>query len=327
MSRGQLAQRGDLGLDQVADGAAAAQRHVVDAGVLAVYRAESVRDVQVDGCREPVGEVPAGHVVLAGLGLVEAQVLEHDQAAGGHRRDRGAGLRADDVTGEVHLPAEQFAEAGGDRCQRIPRVRPAAGTAEMSADDHPGTAADQRGQGRQASPDPAVIRDPVAVHGHVQVGTHQHPPALDRDIVDRLHRHAISSSRRPAGRLPRARGTSLVPAQARRSGSFGATRGDLRPRGAAEGSRPAWSRPRPARSRSRCRPRWPWGGFTGASPPVYLISLPTGRRRPGRGRGPGRRAGSSRCPGQGARGDRACRAPPGRRARSSWRARGRDARG
>ena len=56
---GQLAQRGDLGLDQVADGAAAAQRHVVDAGVLAVHRAESVRDVQVDGRRELVGEPAA----------------------------------------------------------------------------------------------------------------------------------------------------------------------------------------------------------------------------------------------------------------------------
>jgi hypothetical protein len=170
--------------------------------VLAVHRAESVRDVQVDGRREPIGEISAGHVVLAGLGPVEAQVLEHDQAAGAQGRDRGLGRRSGDVTGEVDLLAEQMAKPGRDRSQRVTQIRPAAGTAEVSADDHPGAAADQCGQGRQAGPDPAVIRDPVAVQRHVQVGAHQHPPALDRDIIDRLHHHHISSSRRPAGRLP-----------------------------------------------------------------------------------------------------------------------------
>jgi hypothetical protein len=253
---GQLAQRGDLGLNQVPGGADAAQRHIVDAGVLAVHRAESVRHVQVDGSHEPVGEVPAGHVVLAGLGLVEAQVFQHDQAAGRHRPDRGVGLRADDVTGEAHLLAEQFAEPGRDRGQRVTEVRPAAGTAEVRADDHPGAAADQRGQRRQASPDPAVIRDPVAVQRHVEVRAHQDAPALDRDIIDRLYHHAISSSRRPAGRIPRTRGTSLIPDQARRSGSFGGSRGDLRPRIAAERFSPAWSR-RPAGNVQCERPNSP----------------------------------------------------------------------
>ena len=227
---GQLAQRGDLGLDQVADGADAAQRHVVDAGVLAVHRAEPVRDVQVDGSRELVGEVSAGHVVLAGLGLVEAQVFQHDQAAGAASpRSRRGPAGPTMLPGKSHLLAEQFAEPGRDRRQRVPEVRPAAGTAEVRADDNPGTAADQRGQRRQAGPDPAVVRDPVAVQRHVEVRAHQDAPALDRDIIDRLHHHAISSSRRPAGRFPRARGTSLVSAQARWSGSFGAVEGGPSP--------------------------------------------------------------------------------------------------
>jgi hypothetical protein len=208
--RGQPAQRGDLGLDQVAAGADAAQRDVVDAGVLAVHRAEPVRDVQVDGSREPVGEVAAGHVVLAGLSGVEAQVFQHDQTAGAHSRNRGAGLGTDNFAGKVHLLAEQYAEMSRDRRQRVLQVRPATGTAEVSAYDHSGTAADQRGQGRQAGPDPAVIRDAVTVQRYVEVGAHQHPPPLDRDIIDRLHHHAISSSRHPAGRRLRARDASLV---------------------------------------------------------------------------------------------------------------------
>jgi hypothetical protein len=76
--------------------------------VPAVHRAEAVRDVEVGGTRELVGEVPAAHVILAGLGLVEAQVLEHDHVAGTRSRDRGAGRRAGDVPGEVHLATEQL---------------------------------------------------------------------------------------------------------------------------------------------------------------------------------------------------------------------------
>jgi hypothetical protein len=55
-----------------------------------------------------------------------------------------------------------------------------------SAADHSGTAGHQRGQGRQAGPDAAVIRDTVAVERHVEIGAYQDAQALDREVIDRL---------------------------------------------------------------------------------------------------------------------------------------------
>jgi hypothetical protein len=166
--------------------------------VLAVHGAEAVRHVPGGQPGELVGEPAALAVVLAGLRGVEAQVLQHDHAAGPQCRDRGAGGRPGGVGGELDPFAEQFAQPGRDRCQRVPGIRLAAGTAEMSADDHPGAARLQHGQGRQAGPDPAVVRDATAVERHVEIGAHQHAQALDREVIDRLH-CGISSSRRPAG--------------------------------------------------------------------------------------------------------------------------------
>jgi hypothetical protein len=42
----------------------------------------------------------------------------------------------------------------------------------MSADDHLGVAAQQRGQGRQRGPDPAVVGDAAAVERHVEIVAH-----------------------------------------------------------------------------------------------------------------------------------------------------------
>src|ERR1035438_5962813 len=82
-------------------------------------------------------------------------------------------------------------EAGRDRRQRVPRVGSAPGAAKVSANDHLGVAGRQRGQGGQASPDAAVVYDAAAVERHVEVGAHEDVPALDRQIIYRLH-HGIS---------------------------------------------------------------------------------------------------------------------------------------
>ena len=53
----------------------------------------------------------------------------------------------------------------------------------MSADDHLGTAGPQRGQGRQAGPDAAVIRDAAAIERHVEVGAHQDTQATSKSSM------------------------------------------------------------------------------------------------------------------------------------------------
>ena len=170
-----------------------AQGDVVDTGLLAVQDAEAVRDVQVGQRGELVGEHAPRRVVLAGLPCVEPQVLEHDQLAGAHRghgRPRGWSGR---VGGQLDRPAEQLAEPGRDRAQRVPRVRLARRQAEMSADDHLGVAVQQGGQGRERGPDPAVIGDAAAVERHVEIDAHQHALACNHEVVDCLHRRSPST--------------------------------------------------------------------------------------------------------------------------------------
>jgi hypothetical protein len=111
-------------------------------------------------------------------------------------------VRPGGVGGQLYRAAEQFAKAGRDRRQRVRGIRLASGTAEVSADDHSGAAGRQRGQGRQAGPDAAVVCDAAAVERHVEVGAHQDAQAVDRQVIDCLHHHEISLSRRPEGGSP-----------------------------------------------------------------------------------------------------------------------------
>jgi hypothetical protein len=117
------------------------------------------------------------------------------QAAGWQGCDGGARGRPGGIGGEFHPAAEQLAEPGRDRQQRVPAVGLAAGTAEVSADDHLGVALHQRGEGRQGSPDTAIIGDLVAVQRHVEIGAHQHALVRDRQVIDRFHDHNISLSK------------------------------------------------------------------------------------------------------------------------------------
>ena len=108
---GQPAQRGNFGLDQVAGRVRQPQGDVVDAGVLAVHGAEAVPDVQVGQPGELIGEQAALHVVLAGLRRVEAQVLQHDQAARAQRRDRGARGAVTSVANSTGSPSSSPSRA------------------------------------------------------------------------------------------------------------------------------------------------------------------------------------------------------------------------
>ncbi len=84
------------------------------------------------------------------------------------------------------------AEPGGDRRQRVLRVRRALGPTEVGGHDDLGAGLAQCLQGGQARPDPAVVGDgPRAlVERHVQVGAYQDAPtgdALGEEVVEGTH--------------------------------------------------------------------------------------------------------------------------------------------
>ena len=93
---------------------------------------EGVVDIEIAERGERLDEF--GVVLL--LALVEAGVLEQQHVAVLQRRDRRGRDRADAVGGEGDRLARRSATRGGDRAQRIGRVRPALGPAEMGEQDH-----------------------------------------------------------------------------------------------------------------------------------------------------------------------------------------------
>ncbi len=203
---GQLPEHRDLGEDQLAGRVRQQQGRVVDAGVLAVHGAESVAHVPLGERGEAARELTARPVVLAGLGGLEADVLQHRDLAAGEAGGAGAGRFTGHVGGQRNRLAEQFREPGRHRRQRGPAGRPLGvavplRAAQVRADDHLGAAAHQIPQRRQAGPDPPVVGDRRAIHGHVQVGANQDGPARDIEIVSALHRPRRSvTQRNRAGR-------------------------------------------------------------------------------------------------------------------------------
>ena len=188
-------------------------RHVVDAGVLAVHGTEAVAHVVIAEQRELAGELAAGRVILAGLGGLEADVLQQGDVAVGELGHDPGGVRPDHVGGEGDGPAEQLAEPRCDRPQGRAARGPlgivrALGPAQVRHDDHPGPAVDQLLDRRQARPDPAVVGDARLlrigqVQRHVQVSPQQYPAAADREVLDALHRYdsrAAMSAVRSASR-------------------------------------------------------------------------------------------------------------------------------
>src|SRR3954453_3095652 len=151
---GQPLQDPDLTPDEVPRGVRQPLRHVVDAGVLAVYGAERVINVDVCERSKRVGVGGSLRFVLARLAGVEAHVLQQrdvgvapDVACGARRR----------VLDEGHVTTEQLAQAGRDRSEAVLRVRGAFRSAEVSAHHDPGAGIEQRADLRHAGADPPVV--------------------------------------------------------------------------------------------------------------------------------------------------------------------------
>jgi hypothetical protein len=133
-------QRGRLRLDQVPGRVRKPRGHVTDAGMPAMHGPEPIADVQLGKRRELIGERAPDRVVLAGLTGAEPQVLQHEHLTRCQRRRCGPCGRPGGIGRHCHRPAQQLAEAGGDRRQRIGEVRRPGGPAQVRADHH-GTAA------------------------------------------------------------------------------------------------------------------------------------------------------------------------------------------
>ena len=208
---GQPPQHVDLGGHQPAHRVREPLRHVVHGGLLAVHDAEPVGDERVGERGELVGERAALGVVLAGLAGVEADVLQQRDLAVGEAVDRRAGRVADGVGGERDVGAEQLAEPGGHRAQRVAVLGRALRAAEVGGHDHPGAGVGERLDRRHAGPDPAVVGDRGAVERDVQVGADQDPLAARR-------------RRRSSSSPPRSEGLADVGRSGRRGGWSSPTR-------------------------------------------------------------------------------------------------------
>ena len=174
-------------------------RQVVDAGVLAVHRAETVADVaaavtrqrgELAGERRPLG------VVLARLCCFEPQVLEHHDAAELRLLDdRLRGNPSDAVArvvGKANRPTEQLRQSRRRRAQRERRVDAALGPAEVRHHDDASASTRQLADGGDAGLDPLVVGDhrravTAGVQRHVEVSPDKHGPAGDLEVVDGAH--------------------------------------------------------------------------------------------------------------------------------------------
>jgi hypothetical protein len=128
-------------------------------------------------------------LVLGLLGRLVAHVLQQRDLAVGQGRHGGLRGLADDVAGQLHVDAEQLAEAGGDGSQRVLGVDLALGAAEVGHDDDAGAGVAQRGQRRERGADAAVVGDVLlSVQRDVEVAADEDPLAREiAEICNRLH--------------------------------------------------------------------------------------------------------------------------------------------
>ncbi len=163
-------------------------------GVGPVGGPEGVVHVDLGQGGEPVGQV--GVVLL--LARLVAEVLEQQHLVAAEGLGGLAGLVAGDVVDEQDLDAEVLGQDRPHRLQRVLRVAPALGPAQVGAADHLGAVVEQPPQGRDRGPDAQVVGDVAVLQGHVEVVADQDPPPGDVGVVDRAQLHRTRATGRPA---------------------------------------------------------------------------------------------------------------------------------
>ena len=152
-------------------------------------RRESVIDKDVAERRELFGEV----LVVLFLAGMEAGIFQTKNVAVLHRGDRGLGFGADAILGEGDGTLDDARHFGGDRPQRILRVR-SLGAAQMREQDHLAALVGQLEDGRRDFLDAGRVRDPAVLHRDVQVDAEQDAFAFDVGVIETakggLHQYA-----------------------------------------------------------------------------------------------------------------------------------------
>ena len=93
------------------------------------------------------------------------------------------------ILGERHRTIEQRRQPIGDRPQRQLRVRLAFRPAEMAGENRRRAVRQRVLDRRQRRADPRVVRDRAVLDRDVEVDADQHPPPLERDVLDAALRH------------------------------------------------------------------------------------------------------------------------------------------
>ena len=183
-----LRQERDLALQELARGVRELRRDACGGCVRAVDRPEGVR-------HEYVPE--AGHLgrevgVVGRLARQEARVLEqHHRSRSGPVHARLGGV-ADGLVAEHDGRVEECVQHGGDRTQRVGRVRRALRTAEVRH-QHRRAARVQDGLDRgQRAPDARVVGHCVAVHRDVEVHADEDAAAGQVEVGEGVHRIEFS---------------------------------------------------------------------------------------------------------------------------------------
>ena len=153
--------------------------------MLAVRGGEGVVDIDIAERGEFLGE---GLVVFL-LARMEAGVFEAQNVAVAHFGDGCLRLGTDAVRGERNRALDDPRHLGDDRPQRIFRIGPVFGAAEMRQQDHLAALVGDLGDGRGDFFDAGRVRDLAVLHGHVEIDAQQDALALHVGVVEATKSH------------------------------------------------------------------------------------------------------------------------------------------
>ena len=163
-----------LGEEVAGDGGGEELGHTLSGGVGTVGGTEGIVDEEVEGSGELLDE---GLLVL-GLLLVEAGVLEHEDISLLGGIDHGLDLVTDAVGGELDVLAEELSHALGGGAEGE-LVLGTIGAAQVGADGDDGALGLEVLDGGDGGTDAGVIGDLLAVKGDVDVATDKDLLALE----------------------------------------------------------------------------------------------------------------------------------------------------
>ena len=180
----------DFLLDQVAADGRQIIGQIGGRSLRTVGGAERVVDVDVGQRGKRLGKGSTLGLVLGGLLLVEADILQQHDFARLQRSGQRLGAVADHVVGKLDLDSQQLGEAGRHRLEGIGHVELTLRAAHVRAEDHGGTVLLQIFDGGQRLADTLVVGDFSVGQRHVEVAADKNLLALYVDVLNRLFVHS-----------------------------------------------------------------------------------------------------------------------------------------